>query len=431
MKHHPLSFLRLPVAIVGMGVTGESVLRLLEHFQVPRSQIVTFDGKAPADYADPDKMLHEKEPQTLIVSPGVPLASPWIRAFVAEGGAVTSEIALACHLLESERIIGVTGAVGKSTVVSLLDAGLQRFSPDSFTGGNIGVPFADYVVAVEKKTRPRAPWVVLELSSYQLENCGGLRCEYSMVTYLTSNHMERYPSLDAYYSTKWDLVKRTQKGTVLNRNGGDLFKFAKGRDVPGVHFFWTDHTDDALVDLHLEKARLLGQHNQDNLALAATLALKAGWPLEAIEAMKEFPGLPHRMENLGTHRGILCVNDSKATTIESVKTAALGIFHQMDPKKQLVLLLGGKDKNLPWQDLAALKRVPKLRCVYFGEVGAHAKTLAGFEGEVFPKLQPAVNRAMQIAQPGDVILLSPGGTSLDEFKNFEERGKKFREWVGG
>ncbi|NUM88735.1 MAG: UDP-N-acetylmuramoyl-L-alanine--D-glutamate ligase [Bdellovibrionales bacterium] len=412
-----------------MGVTGESVLRLLKHFRVPG--VITFDAKAPADYVDPDKMLSERAPRTLVVSPGVPLATPWIRDFVAEGGDVTSEIALACHLLQGERIVGVTGAVGKSTVVSLLEAGLRRFSPESFAGGNLGVPLADYALAVEQGKRPRAPWLALELSSYQLENCGSLPCEYSVLTYLTPNHMDRYASLDHYYETKWELVKRTTKGVVLNRNGGDLAKFARGRSLPGVHFFWTDHTDDSLADLHLEKARLLGQHNQDNLALAVTLAQKAGWPEVAIEGMREFPGLPHRMENLGERGGVLCVNDSKATTIESVKTAALGIFHQMDPKRQLILLLGGKDKNLPWLDLAGLRRIPKLRCVYFGEVGPHAKRQAGFDGEVFPRLEPAVRHAVGLAKPGDVILLSPGGTSLDEFKNYEERGGKFREWVLG
>ncbi len=426
--HNPLSFQKLPIAIVGLGISGKAILKLLLFKGIPRDKIITFDKKpGAADYSDPEKMLSEREIGTLVVSPGVPLAESWIQDFKDEGGTVTSELALALLFIEKENVIGVTGAVGKSTVVSLLDVGLKKFSPTSFVGGNLGTPLAQYVLEVESGKRERAPWVVLELSSFQLENCGSLSCDFSAVTYFTPNHLERYSSLTEYYETKWELVKRTKKSVVLNKSGGDLWDFARSRSIPGVYFFWTDHTDDSLLDYDLESAKLLGAHNQDNLAVAATLALRAGWPSEAIQAMKEFRGLPHRMENLGEAGGVIFVNDSKGTTIESVKTAVVGLRRQLDTKKSLIVLIGGKDKNLPWEELKALKGLQKLQVIFFGEVAETARTRSGVPGETYRSFKWAVGRAKELAKPGDVVLLSPGGTSLDEFKNFEERGERFKE----
>ena len=426
---NPIDFLKRPIAVVGMGMSGEAARRLLKLNRVKDDEIVTFDDKpGAADFSDPQKMLDERKPKTLVVSPGVPLSKDWIQDAKDHGALVTSELALGLQFLTSEKIIGVTGSVGKSTTVSLLEAGLKAFSPASFVGGNIGRPLADYVSDFLERKRAKAPWIVLELSSYQLENCGSLRCELSAITFLVANHMDRYPSLDAYYATKWELVGRTEKAVVLNRHGGDLVKFAKGRKSD-CEQLWTDQNDEELAACELQEAKLLGAHNQDNIAVAAKLAREAGWPESAIQGMKDFPGLPHRMENLGLRQKIRFVNDSKATTIESVKTAAFGLYEQMDRKTQLVLLLGGKDKDLPWAELGELKKIQKLRPVFFGAVGEKAHRESGLGGEVFPKLKDAIAALHSIARAGDTVLLSPGGTSLDEFKNFEERGKFFAEQV--
>jgi UDP-N-acetylmuramoylalanine--D-glutamate ligase len=426
---NPIDFIKRPVAIVGVGLSGEAAKRLLTRNGVKSGDLCTFDDKpGAADYHDPARMLADRQPATLVVSPGYPLVKDWVQDFREQGGMITSELALALYFITDERLIGVTGSVGKSTTVSVLEAAMKKFSPDSFLGGNIGTPLADYVVQLQERKRNRAPWVVLELSSYQLENCGSLQCEFSAITHLTANHMERYSSLAAYYDTKWELVKRTARATVLNAHGGDLLKYAKGKKED-AQLLWTDQNDEELESLHLEHAKLLGSHNQDNLAVAAKIAREAGWPPEAFEGMKEFPGLPHRMENLGERGGVRFVNDSKATTMESVKTAALGLYDQMDRKQQLFLLLGGKDKNLPWEELNELKKIQKLRPVFFGAVGERAKQGSSLDGPVFARLGEAIASLRQSAQRGDTVLLSPGGTSLDEFKNFEERGRYFTELV--
>lgn len=425
---NPIDFLKRPIAVVGLGLSGEAALRLLRLNRVKKDDLVTFDDKAAADYKDAEKMMEERAPRTLVVSPGVPLSKDWIRDAEEHGALISSELALALNFLTTEKVIGVTGSVGKSTTVSLLEAGLKAFSPDSFVGGNIGRPLSDYVSDLLERKRQRAPWIVLELSSYQLENCGNLHCEISALTYLTGNHLDRYDSANHYYDVKWGLVKRTNKCVVLNNHGGDLKKYAKGRKE-SPELLWTDQNDEELAGLELDQAKLLGSHNQDNLALAAKIAREAGWPEAAFQGMKDFPGLPHRMENLGLRQRIRFVNDSKATTMESVKTAALGLYEQMDRKTNLVLFLGGKDKNLPWAELAELKKIQKLKPIFFGECGAKAQTLSGLGGELFPTLKAATDAFHSFVQPGDTVLLSPGGTSLDEFKNFEERGKFFAEAV--
>ncbi|MGZ3713628.1 MAG: Mur ligase family protein, partial [Bdellovibrionota bacterium] len=285
---NPMDFVKRPIAVVGLGLSGNAALRLLHANRVAKKDICTFDEKAAADFSDPERMLEEFKPKTIVVSPGYPLSKPWIKDFEEHGGFVTSELALALHYITDERIIGVTGAVGKSTTVSLLEAALKKFSPDSFVGGNIGRPLADYAADLVTLNRARAPWLVLELSSYQLENCGNLHCEISAITYLTANHVDRYPSVQAYYDTKWELVKRTTKSVVLNNQGGELRKYARGKKE-SVQLLWTDQSDEELTYLELEQAKLLGSHNQDNLAVAAMIAREAGWPPSAFEAMKEFP----------------------------------------------------------------------------------------------------------------------------------------------
>jgi UDP-N-acetylmuramoylalanine--D-glutamate ligase len=379
---------------------------------VSRSDIATFDDKADkADFTNYQDLLNNFKPSTLVVSPGVPLTTPWIKSFK---GKVTSEISLAIPTLTNEKIIGVTGSVGKSTTVSILGAGVKSFSPNSFVGGNLGTPLSVYAKNI-LQNKAKAEWLILELSSYQLENCKGLQCDFSGVTYFTPNHLERYPDIKAYYKSKSHLIDITKQKCFLNFASTELVSFFNTEKNEKI--VWSNPND-----FSFPNAKLLGKHNQQNLALAAHVAKAAGWPEKSFTAMTEFPGLSHRLENLGTHNGILFVNDSKATTIESVKTAV----ESLRPSGNIILLCGGKDKNLPWDQLRDLKDIT---VIFFGDVASKAKEMSGLSGEVFPKLGPAVERAKSVARTGDIVLLSPGGTSLDEFKNFEERGNYFKDLV--
>lgn len=417
-----------PVAVVGGGISGRAALRLLRHFGI--TDAVLFDDKPGVGaFSDPRRLLEDFRPQTLVVSPGVPLATPWIRAF---SGTITSELALAVSRLEGERVLAVTGSLGKSTTVSLLGAGARALDPHAFAGGNLGVPLGDYVADVLEGRRPRAQWVALELSSFQLENMGALRCEGAAITYLSPNHLERYASLEHYYAVKWALLKRATKVVALNRRGGDLASYAAtqgcgleaARTPEGVELHWAAR--ESLPAAEIARMRLVGLHNADNLALAWALGSVCGWGEASLRAMEDFRGLAHRLETLGSVAGIRFVNDSKATSMDSVLTA---VSAACERPGETWLLLGGRDKKLPWDLLAPLARETRVHPVFFGECGAHACQMSGLSGPVLPKLRDALNHLRPLAKDGDTVLLSPGGTSLDEFKNFEDRGRCFAEQV--
>ncbi len=417
----------LPVAIVGAGLSGQAAHRLLIADGIPAAQITIFDQNPDkGSFSDAATLLRDFIPRTLVVSPGVPLATPWIRDFENSGGRVTSELELACAHLQGESIVAVTGSVGKSTTVSLLGAGAQAFCPDAFVGGNLGIPFASYVADVLEGKRKRTQWAVLELSSFQLELARNLKCAGVVITSLTGNHLERYAGREEYYATKWNLIQSSQGPVVLNERGGDLKDYVSLQKVPAhLKLTWASRDRTSLKAADFDRSKLLGLHNRDNLAVAYALAIACNWPVQALAGMLAFKGLAHRLEFVGRFKDIRFVNDSKATAIDSVLTA----IDSLKDQGPLVVLLGGKDKKLPWEELAILKSAPSIKFVFFGACGALAREKSGLAGTTFATLQETLPALKTITSAGDTVLLSPGGTSLDEFKNFEDRGAYFSRTV--
>lgn len=431
MKSKIFADLPLPVAIIGMGVTGLSIQQLLLTGGLPAESILTFDEKSPeAQFHTSDDLLTQGKPKILIVSPGVSLQTPWITEAKKRGIAITSELSLASRVLTTESLIAITGSVGKSTTTCLLRAALEQFCPSFFVGGNLGIPLAVYANDLLKNKGHRAQWIVLELSSYQLENFPELQADYSIITFLTANHLERYTSKQEYFSTKWKIERHTKKAMILNAQGGEL-KTWSTHHQPRIPWVWTDHLDQLLKKHSLHTCELLGVHNLDNIAMAAQVATLAEWPESAYLGLKHYAGLPHRVENLGIHKGIRYINDSKATTMESVKIAVHSVLDSLPQTQTLHLLLGGKDKNLPWQELSNLKQNHNIKFYFFGECREKAKLSSQLTGSTHSSLLAAAEAAQNLAQAGDAILLSPGGTSLDEFKNFEHRGEVFRIFALG
>ena len=414
--------LHLPTAIVGMGLTGRSVLNLLVGAGVPREQILTFDSKDPSSEFKDETALLSHQPKSLIVSPGVPLALAWIQNFKKNGGQITSELEIAYSFLKNEKVVTITGSVGKSTCAALLRAGLNKFSKTAFVGGNLGFPLADYALGLLHGSA-RADWVVLELSSYQLENFSNLKSDATLITSLNPNHLERYKSLEEYYETKWTLVAKTKGPIVLNQHGGDLSKFASKKRGSWI---WSSSMSPEFVSFPFHQAQLVGHHNYDNLALVIRLARELQWPDVAIQGFLEFSGLLHRLENMGVLHGVRFINDSKATTIDSVLQAIRSTENLASGRSHI--LIGGRDKNLPWQNLAQAAAA-KRTFYFFGECRDKAKSLSGLPGDQFSNLAEALTAVLTRAQGGDLVLLSPGGTSLDEFTSFEERGAFFKNQI--
>lgn len=420
--------IKTPIAIVGMGRSGKAAFNFLISMGISPASICTFDFKPGiADYSDPSLLINLHQPKTFIVSPGVPLQLPWLQECKNNGAIISSEINLATAVLTSEKIIGITGSLGKSTTVSLLDAGLKSFSNNFFVGGNIGIPFCEYAIELITKKRTPADWIVLELSSYQLENSQSLILDHSAITYLASNHLERYESVNHYYMTKWNIHRQTKGVVFLNKFGGDILSTYTNNI--NEKFQFVDRTADEFHEFKLHENNLIGSHNIDNLALATKISMACSWPKSSIAAMKNFSGLAHRLENLGIFNGKKIINDSKATTIESVLSAVAASMEGLTQQNQLHILIGGKDKGLPWHLLSQLRINQNLIFYFFGECGPHAKEQSKLAGDVFKDLEGATKSALQNSSPGDSILLSPGGTSLDQFSNFEERGHVFENLV--
>lgn len=409
---------RFPIAIIGLGLSGQAALDLLLGMGIPRHQIITHDQKAPSDAPTAEAVIAQK-PATLVVSPGVPLSTPWIQQLLQNGAELTSELELAARQLTTEKVVGITGSVGKSTVTSLLGAGLDAAGILNFTGGNLGFPFARYALERLQGQRPAAEYVVLELSSYQLENFMALNCESSIVTSLTPNHLERYKTLEDYYETKLTLPVKTTGIRLFNASGLDLLNY-RDRFRNGT---WVDRRD--LPEETFKKMRMVGTHNRDNLALVWSWGVAHQMPVAFFQGILGFPGLAHRLENLGEQNGVLFLNDSKATTMASVTQAAESLADLAKTRKTTHFLLGGRNKNLPWQELADLRQYD-FKFHFFGECGQLARNLTGLPGDIAPTLALALDALMPTLQVGDMVVLSPGGTSLDEFKSFEDRGNFFR-----
>ena len=218
--------LKTPIAIVGLGLSGESAYKFLLASGYKKSDLILFDEKSPkAEVSDPDILFSKYHPQTLVVSPGVPLSKPWIQAAKSRGVKITSELNLAASIIKDEIIIGITGSVGKSTTTALIGDALSKIDKDTFVGGNLGTAFCDYALGIVEESRARAKWIVLELSSYQLENCEDIFLDFGVITYFTPNHLERYPSLNDYYNTKLKIIDFCKGPCILNQDSTELFSF--------------------------------------------------------------------------------------------------------------------------------------------------------------------------------------------------------------
>lgn len=225
--------LKTPIALVGLGKSGLSAARLLKALNYKDEDLITYDDKDPsAKYCRAEDIINAK-PNTLIVSPGVPLKTPWIQKLIFNGAFLTSEISLATSVLTNEKLIGITGSVGKSTVTSILAEGAKVMDEHCFVGGNLGLPFCEYASGL-LRGKKKAAWVVLELSSYQLENCKHLSLHFSAVTYLSANHLERYENLDQYYQTKMKITALTKNVCVFNKKSVDAVQYSRNSKCPAV-----------------------------------------------------------------------------------------------------------------------------------------------------------------------------------------------------
>ena len=394
----------------------------------------------------------------LCPSGGVPLTLPIVTEAMQRGIPFSNDTQI---FLEAApcRTIGITGSSGKTTTTTLVgemaklayatEDGKPKTEtsasrPSVFIGGNIGDPLINYVDGMTADDL-----AVLEISSFQLDQMT-VSTDIAAILNITPNHLDRHGTMEAYTAAKARILnfQNTDSISILGRDDpgswglrdrvkGRLFAFSLNpleEGLDGAYF------DDGLLSLRdgfayvplllREKIQLRGDHNVSNVLAAFTVGHAAGFPLDAmLEAAENFRGVPHRLELVRELRGARWYNDSIATAPERT-IAAIRSFEE-----PIVLLLGGRDKNLPWQDLADLVHQRVEHVVLFGEAAEKVEAVFGSPSGVTRgqvrcgSLKEAVQKAAEVAEAGDVVLLSPGGTSFDEFKDFVERGERFKLWV--
>jgi UDP-N-acetylmuramoylalanine--D-glutamate ligase len=394
----------------------------------------------------PESLLEKTD--LVCVSGGIPLDLPILKQAKSNGIPLSNDSQIFFDAVKAP-VIGITGSAGKTTTTTLVGRMAQHShlnSRKAWVGGNIGNPLLESVGEIEK-----GDLVILELSSFQLELMSSSP-KIAAVLNVTPNHLDRHGTMKAYTAAKANILTHQIDSDilVLNREDegswnlkplvkGKLASFGQQKPVGNLSGSYVE--DDHIFYFNEGKViRLLstidielkGEHNLMNVLAACAIAMEAGLPVESTqEGIKGFTGVPHRLELVRKLRGVCWYNDSIATAPERT-SAAIRSFAE-----PIVLMLGGRDKDLPWNDLADLIHQRVDHVVVFGELGEKViPILGGIKPGQKPAtltrcqtLQDAVQKANDVAKAGDVVLFSPGGTSFDAFKDFEERGEIYKSWV--
>lgn len=436
--------------VVGFARSGRAVARCLSR----RGAVVTVTDTRPPwafEAEIRDLMAHKiglelgqhreetfLQQDLIVVSPGVFPEPPALRAARQQGIPIVPEVEAASWFLES-RLVGITGTNGKTTTTAIVGKMLEASGYESFVGGNIGVP----LIAAVDQVSPQA-LVVAELSSFQLEAIRDFRPNVAVLLNLKPNHLDRHPSFEAYVQAKAQIFRNQTEDDIAILNADDPTVMSLAPEIRGRKVFFSRKqnlpdgvfvTDDAVryrvgnlerVLLETREVPLRGDFNIENVLAAAATACALGADFEALRcAVREFRAVEHRLEFVREVRGVEFFNDSKATSVDATANA-LSAFD-----RGVHLILGGKDKGAPY---APLRRLLEDRVRYVYVIGAAAdritKQLTGAVEIIRAgDLETAVREAFRLAEPGDVVLLSPACASFDQFQDFEHRGRVFKELV--
>lgn len=435
--------------VVGLGRSGVAACSLL---RLHGADVVATDRRTGAELdpkaleLDARLVLGSHPPELLedidwiVLSPGVPLSLPLLVAARRRGIPIWSELELGFRHLEGT-VVAVTGTKGKSTTATLLRDMLVAGGREARLAGNIGAPLSSELEGSSPGTV-----FVLEVSSFQLASVVSFRPHVAVLLDVTPDHLDWHASFDDYVRAKarifenqrrddWAVVYGGNRLTVDMATKGKSKKLyfaldCLGEKYPHVHkegpWIVRHENGETTALASLEEFSLPGEHNRVNAMAASAAAALLGVSGEDLEdAIEQFEGLPHALERVAEIDGVRFYNDSKATNIQAVR-AALDSFDV-----PIVLILGGRFKGGDFRDLrvVAAKRVKHVLAI--GESRDRVK--AALEGvvrvELCDDLESAVERARANAVAGDVVLLSPAGSSFDMFRDYQERGERFRQIV--
>lgn len=422
------------VLVIGAARSGLAVSKLLHtmgyHVILTDQNKIENKENLPYEIYDeghPD-LLKEKEYAFIVKNPGIPYTAPLVKYFIDKGVNIYTEIEIAYRYAKQLRFAAVTGTDGKTTLTTLLYEMLKS-EHTAYVAGNIGIPLSEIALKND------AADVALELSNFQLLGIDTFCPHVSMVTNLAPDHLDYMDSLDSYYSSKMRIYKNCSKDDFFIRNVDDenIVKYAQNIPCTIVDFSLKRNDVDLYRDdcyayykgeklFALADLKIVGDFNCANAMMAACAAYLMGISLESIQSViASFTGVEHRIEYVRDIDGIKIYNDSKATNTHAA-CAALSAFD-----KNIILLCGGKDKHISFDDMKAYDGRVK-HCFSFGQTKDAFKAIFSHQTSC-ETMEEAFEQAMRIAIAGDVILLSPACSSFDQFKNFEVRGELFKAMV--
>lgn len=440
------------VLVFGSGISGIGATRLLE--QVGR-EVILYDGNASLDAEKIKKQIGEqtktevilgdlqedvmKTLDLVVMSPGVPTDLPIVNKMRDMGIPIWGEIELAFTYGKGD-VLAITGTNGKTTTTALLGEIMKNYKESVYVVGNIGNPYTEVALDMSEESV-----AVAEVSSFQLETIHEFRPCVSAILNITPDHLNRHHTMEAYIEAKEDVAKNQTKDDtcVLNYEDEVLKKFGENVNAEVLYFSSRRKLDKGIylenenivykdeeetVVCHVEELQLLGTHNYENVMAATAMAIAYGVPMDVIrKTIKAFAGVAHRIEFVCEKNGVAYYNDSKGTNPD----AAIKAVEAMNRKT--LLIGGGYDKDSEYEEWIQSFDGKVKHLVLLGQtrekIAETAKKL-GFENIIMvDSLEEAVATCAKLAEPGEAVLLSPACASWGMFKNYEERGDKFKEFV--
>lgn len=447
------------VMVAGLGKSGISAAKLLLDVG---SEVLLYDGNAQLDVENIIEKLHVEDRSKIttktgellaedltgihlcVISPGIDLETPFVKVINEAKVPIWSEIELGYAIAKGE-LIAITGTNGKTTTTALTGAIMKKFNSDSFTVGNIGIPYTDVALATTEKSI-----TVLEASSFQLETIIKFRPHVSAILNITPDHLNRHHTMENYARIKEDITLNQSKDDfcILNYEDEVLRKFGTDGECPATVVFFSSaqklengfyldgdmiyHAIDGKSEaiLNIQDVNLLGRHNYENIMAAIAMADCMKVPMDVIlEVCKEFKAVEHRIEFVAEQYGVKYYNDSKGTNPDAAIQAVKAM------PGPILLIAGGYDKKSTYDEWIESFNGNVRYLVLMGQTRdaiAECAKKHGFPNENIiyaESMEEAVKVCASYAEPGDDVLLSPACASWGMFDNYEQRGNIFKQCV--
>ena len=450
-----MKFTNKKVLVVGTGKSGVAAVRLLNK---SGAEVIVLEGNTsfsteeiisrfPKD-AEFDLIIGELPEQKMnnidfvILSPGVPTDLPFVVKLQEKNIPVWGEIELA-YLCGAGKLFAITGTNGKTTTTALTGEIMKTYFKDVYVVGNIGYPYTEYAAKMTEKSV-----TVAEVSSFQLETINKFHPQISAILNITPDHLNRHHTMECYVEAKARIAKNQNKDEICVLNYEDEYLKKIAKDIPAKIFWfssehelkegiWLDgekimycdgEEQEPVMVCTIHDMKLLGKHNYENVMAAVAIAMHAGVPIDYIrKAVKEFNAVEHRIEYVREVNGVKYYNDSKGTNPDAAIKAVEAMV------RPTIVIGGGYDKDSSYDEWIASFGDKVKALVLLGQtkdkIAAAAKK-AGFANIIMTEsLEEAVKVSSEQAKSGDAVLLSPACASWGMFKNFEERGDLFKQYV--